>query len=324
MAPDREVQMPRSELQEPLRLLPEFRRRVWGGRRLRACVEPIGEAWLAYPESVIAAGPLGGHSLAAAAEMFGAALLGERVTAHHGNRFPLLVKLLDTAAWLSIQVHPDDAQARRLEGPGASGKTEAWHVLAAEPGDRVIAGLKAGVTAATLYAAAGSAALLDLVRYVPATAGDTMLIAPGTIHAPGPGLLLYEVQQMSDLTYRIYDWERPQAAGRSLHLAQALAVVNVGATAPLVRLAAQDGDQTLAESAYFRLERIAPASGPLVRSPAGASFEALTVTSGAAELRGPGWQLALAERETVIVPAACPRYEIIPRGGGVALIASVP
>ena len=120
----------------------------------------------------------------------------------------------------------------RLEGPGYFGKTEAWHVLDAAPGAQLIAGMRPGTTAAALAAAIRDGTILDCVQYQAVRAGDTVFMPARTIHALGPGLLIYEVQQTSDLTYRVFDWNRPATPGRALHIEKSLAVADPSAAAP--------------------------------------------------------------------------------------------
>lgn len=308
-----------------LPLLPEYRPRVWGGRRLQEAEPPIGEAWICYAGSAVAGGAQAGVTLGELAMRCGPALTGSR--AHHdGRRFPMLIKLLDTADWLSVQVHPNDAQARRLEGATACGKTEAWHVLDAAPGARVIAGLRPGTGRAALRHAlehGGPRALLCEREVAP---GDTLLIPAGTVHAPGPGLLLYEVQQMSDITYRLWDWDRPASAQRPLHLEQSFTVLDCEAAPPLRPAAPPaEGYTPLTGCAYFTLTLLHAGRQPLHLAPAGETFHAVTVTAGAAELRGDGWAKPLARYETALVPAQCAEYALAPQGGPcTALLATLP
>lgn len=164
---------------------------------------------------------------------------------------PLLIKFLFTTEKLSVQVHPDDAYAAQHH-PGSRGKTEMWHVLAADPGARIAAGLREPVSAERLRAAALSGEIEDLLQWHPAQAGDTFFIPAGTIHTIGAGLVLCEVQQNSDLTYRLYDYGRP----RELHLDHALAVARREPASPR-----QPRDRDLLLSCdYFSVRRSAPAS----------------------------------------------------------------
>ncbi len=127
-------------MSQPFRLTPEYRDYVWGGDKLRPGIVPTAEAWAVYENDLIETGPWAGSTLGQVAAEHGESLLGERVLRQTGRRFPLLIKLLDCAQWLSLQVHPNDEQAVKLEGPGFFGKTEAWHVLDAQPGAELIAG----------------------------------------------------------------------------------------------------------------------------------------------------------------------------------------
>jgi len=291
----------------PLFFAPDYRERVWGGRRLRPANGPaIGELWAIHPEARIADGPDTGLTLAEAARRYGASLLGHAVTERYGAAFPLLIKLLDTTDWLSVQVHPDDAQARLLEGPDARGKAEAWHIVEALPNAALIAGTRPGVTDERLRAAIGSSALLDLLERIPARAGETLLVRPGAIHALGPGLLVYEVQQASDITYRLYDWDRPQDESRRLHVAQGQIVAS--ASRGVEPAPSNDEGESVLRTPWFALHVLR--CGPRERAleTGGETFHALTALDGEVDVRGEGWQIALRPLESVLMPAACRRY----------------
>jgi mannose-6-phosphate isomerase len=297
-----------------LQLNPEYRDYVWGGSRLKPGFAPIAEAWVIYAEDRVAAGPWAGQTLAEIARRSGPALLGEPVMKRTGDQFPLLIKLLDCAQWLSLQVHPNDEQAQRLEGPGFFGKTEAWHVLEAEPGAQLIAGLKPGTIAETLSAAIRGGTILDLAQYLPVKAGDSIFMRPGTIHALGPGLLIYEVQQTSDLTYRVWDWNRPQTGRRVLHIEKSLAVADpaiVGAVRPLPSLGANDC-RTLVACPYFTLDLLVAESEAVALDTAGATFHALTVIEGQAEVACGEERVTLGRFQSVVVTADSRRYEVRP------------
>ena len=138
------------ETLEPLRLETVYRDYVWGGNRLKPGHSPIAEAWVVYENNKILKGPLSGKTLAQAAEMYGTDLLGEKSVAATGTRFPLLIKILDCAQWLSLQVHPDNAIAEQLEGPGQFGKAEAWYFIDAEDGSEILCGLQPGTSSQDL------------------------------------------------------------------------------------------------------------------------------------------------------------------------------
>jgi len=300
---------------ELFKLIPEYHHRVWGGRRLRPDADqPIGEAWIVYENNRIAGGCYAGRTLAGLAAEFGAALLGEAVVAHTGTRFPLLIKLLDCNDWLSIQVHPNDAQAIALEGPGRFGKTEAWHVLEASPGACLIAGVRPGTRPDDLARAIREGRVLEVVQRRSARAGDTIFTPAGTLHALGPGLLIYEVQQTSDITYRVWDWNRPASAGRALHIEQALAVTDPEATGQVYPLRPMlDADaQRLVTCPYFTLDLLTSKDDALALDTDGQSFHALTVVQGSAIVESSDQAALLGQFETVLIPAACRAYQIRP------------
>ncbi len=315
-----------------LQLLPQYHTRVWGGQRLKPAQPPIGEAWIVYEHNHIAAGPLAGRTLAEAAEIEGAALLGAWAPSlpprtPTGRRFPLLIKLLDCADWLSIQVHPNDEQAVRLEGPGHLGKTEAWHILEAEAGAQLIAGVRPGVSAEALAQAIRSGTLPDLVDYHPVQAGDTVFMPAGTLHALGPGLLLYEIQQTSDITYRVFDWNRPASAGRALHLEQSAAVTDPSARVQIQRLPplVENDQHPLVACRYFQLDLLTAKTKTLTLDTRGESFHALTVVGGSAKVATGDESLELGRFESVIVPAKTGAYTLEPQGSALRVLrASVP
>ena len=297
----------------PFKLTPTYRDYVWGGKRLRPEADITAEAWVVYAEDKVAEGPYAGKTLAEVAELEGEALLGSRVVAQTGKRFPLLIKLLDCARWLSLQVHPNDEQAERLEGPGFFGKTEAWYVIEADEGAQLFSGLRSGVTREDIQDAVGNKAVLDLVECRNVKAGDTIFIAPGTIHALGPGLLIYEVQQSSDLTYRVYDWDRPRSEARSLHIEESLAVLDPQAGGNVLRTdpnPAASGRKELVSCKYFTLELIAGGSGSVSIDLHGESFSALTVLNGSITLQAENWSFDLHALETAVIPVICGKYGI--------------
>ena len=302
-------------MSELLQLLPIYQPRVWGGRRLKPDADqPIGEAWVIYEHNQIARGRYAGRTLGALAAEQGAELLGEAALARTGTRFPLLIKLLDCQDWLSVQVHPNDAHAVALEGPGHFGKTEAWHVLEAAPGARLLAGVKQNISAEALAQAIQRGQLLDVLQEWSVQAGDTIFIPAGTLHALGPGLLIYEVQQTSDLTYRVWDWNRPASAGRSLHIQQAMVVADPEARSephPLRPMLDTDA-QRLVSCAYFTLDLLTSRAETLALDTKGQSFHALTVAQGAALIEHCDQAIPLGQYESVVVPACCQAYQIRP------------
>jgi mannose-6-phosphate isomerase len=297
---------------QPFKLNPVYRHYVWGGHRLRPGVERTAEAWIVHEDNTIAGGPLEGKTLAQVSEKYPTQLLGQRVVQRTGNRFPLLIKLLDCADWLSVQVHPDNEQALRLEGPGKFGKTEAWYIIQADPGAELICGLQSGISRRQVREAIQSGGILELVQRLPVHAGDAIFIPPGTVHALGPGLLLYEIQQTSDITYRVYDWDRPASAGRELHIRQSLEVVDPQATGSLRSSSELSGSssQTLISCEYFLLEKISGKDGTVTRDTSSLSFHTVTLLEGGAVVQSEGWRVPLERFETLILPAECGQYSL--------------
>lgn len=307
-------------LNAPLQLIPEFREYVWGGQRLRPG-QVTAEAWVLYEGNRIAGGEAAGLTLAQLVEQYGAALLGHAGAQRAGGRFPLLVKLLDCAQWLSLQVHPNDAQAVELEGAGQNGKTEAWHILQAGEGAQIIAGMRAGVSAERLAQVVREGSILEEAQFLTVKAGDTVMMPAGTIHALGPGLLVYEVQQTSDITYRVFDWNRPLTAGRALHIEKSLAVANPAGMGQVRRAQVGAGRQTLASCDYFRLELL-EWQGEMQLAGMGERFAALTVIEGEGEVAADGGACRLRQYETALIPAACRGVRVSAQGRARALLAT--
>jgi mannose-6-phosphate isomerase len=220
----------------PLRLEPTFSPRPWGSLSLAPffpeksnLTEPIGEAWMTGSESRLANGPFRGKSVGEAwigmSSDWRGTLLGGAAL------FPLLVKFLFTEDKPSVQVHPDDDYASKHESrAGGRGKTEMWYILRARPGGEVLIGLKPGVTREGFKRAIRDGTAEDYLDHIPLHAGEAVFIPAGTAHTIGAGLVLCEIQENSDLTYRVYDYNRPDAHGRMrpLHIEKALEVIRFG------------------------------------------------------------------------------------------------
>jgi len=323
------------ELPEVLPMRPYFREMVWGGRRLQELYgkdlpegKAIGESFemSAYPEreSVVASGALAGWGLGRLVEEHQEQLVGRTVWERYGGRFPLLIKLLDAQEDLSIQVHPDDEYAR-VKGLEDSGKTEAWFVLHAA-GGRIAHGLKEGVDRREFEAAVRAGRVEEVIQFHEVKSGDLVFSPPGTVHALCCGVVIYEVQQSSDLTFRLYDYGRPGLDGnpRELHVQEALEVIDFEIRLPgpvsWQELPEAQADRAvLVESEHFQLNLYCP-DRDRIRHRAGGSFLALTLVSGQAEVGG----FTLKAGETALVPAHR-EFVVEPRGetGCTYLIASV-
>jgi mannose-6-phosphate isomerase len=222
----------------PLKLVPVFKQRIWGGRKLEEVFgktlppgEKIGESWeiadLPEGQSTIARGPLAGQTLSDVVRQHAQELAGTR---DFPERFPLLVKFLDAQDVLSVQVHPNAETCRRM-GKGDP-KTECWYIIQAEPGAVIYKGLKQEVTKEQFAKGIKDGTAADLLAVVPVKAGECHFIPAGTVHSLGAGLLIAEVQTPSDTTYRVFDWNRVDDAGKSrpLHIAEALESIHFDVT----------------------------------------------------------------------------------------------
>lgn len=313
----------------PLQFTPIFKDYLWGGRSLETVLGRtipdgvVAESWeiAAHPngQTPIAVGPLAGQTLADAQRMWGEALLGSRNRASlEAGKFPLLIKLLDANDWLSVQVHPDDAYG--LAHAGDYGKTEMWVVLHAQPGAELIYGLRRSVTREQFVQALDENRLEEMLRRLSVAKGDVVFVPAGTVHALGPGLLVAEIQQNSDTTYRIYDWGRVGTDGQSrpLHIASALEVINweqiePALASPRAAPAGQKGIgvEEIAHCAYFHTERVLMGAGRVYAGEcAGESFEIWATLSGSVRLEWAGGGIDLAGVAWVLLPAALGAYRL--------------
>jgi len=224
----------------PLKFKPVFKDKIWGGNRIKTSLgldfSPLptcGEAWVlsgvAECQTVVANGFLAGNELNEILEIYMDELVGEQVYEKFENEFPILVKFIDANDYLSVQVHPDDVLAAS-RGVG-SGKTEMWYVLDAEPGAELISGFNRKMDAATFREFVEQKRLKEILNVEKVKSGDVFFIPSGRVHALGPGILLAEIQQTSDTTYRIYDWDRVDTQGKSRELHTGLAMDAIDFTA---------------------------------------------------------------------------------------------
>jgi mannose-6-phosphate isomerase len=297
-----------------LKLTPSYRDYVWGGEKLRPGHAPTAEAWVVWEGDVIENGAFSGKTLGEISSQFGEAFLGTKTANQTGTKFPLLIKLLDCAQWLSLQVHPNNDQAIELESTGQFGKTEAWHILEAEPDARLIAGLKPNTPQNALEDSIRKGTILEHVQYASIKQGDTIFMPAGTLHALGPGLLVYEVQQTSDWTYRVYDWGRPATEKRPLHIDKSIRVTRSDLAAPITPIpdAADGARYMLAQCEYFKLEMLAGVSKGIELDTRGESFHAITVIEGNAILKAGNEQVELVRFQTAIIPAQAGSYQFQP------------
>ncbi|HMO49963.1 MAG TPA: class I mannose-6-phosphate isomerase [Kiritimatiellia bacterium] len=300
----------------PVKLSPVYKDYLWGGDRIPRVFKRehapgglIAESWEVSDRSdgmgVVTNGALAGKSFADLIQLWGRNLLGARVA---GDRFPLLIKLIDARERLSVQVHPNDETAAKY---GGEAKTECWYILEADSGAGVYAGFKPGVDAAAYAAAVAQGATGNLLNHIPVQAGDAVFIPGGLVHAIDAGCLILEVQQNSNTTYRIDDWGRVGADGqpRALHVQQAAQVIRWDITGDprVTPRALSDGSgnlrHRLVESPFFLLDRI-DLQRPQQIDGRDESFIALFIASGTACLEWPGGHEILVSGSSCLVPAA--------------------
>jgi mannose-6-phosphate isomerase len=314
--------MPKLDI--PLQLSPVFKPKIWGQRDLSplfpaAAVEAgtgelIGEAWLTDDASRFLTGPPAGLTLAEAVAKYGSDVCGRTWSE---PRFPILTKYLYTSDWLSVQVHPDDDYAR-VHDPGSPGKCEMWYVVRAGRGAKILLGSKPGVSKQELRAAFESGTSRELLHAVRPRAGDAFFIPPGTVHALGPGLVLFEAEQNSDLTYRLDDYGRLGLEGkpRPLHIAKGLEVTRLDlarnrALPRLQRREAYGTRRLVVASRHFAVEEL------LIRRKA--SFESVperveifSVLGGEGRVETSAGWLAFRTGETWLIPPETGKYRLVP------------
>lgn len=313
----------------PLTFEPVFRNYIWGGRNLEKLgrtLPPgiVAESWeiSGHPSSptAVANGPLAGKTLPEVLTLLGEELVGRRSQAMLAQgKFPLLIKLLDANQPLSVQVHPKDDYANVHE-QGELGKTEMWYILQAEPGAHLIYGLKPGVTRESFRQALETGQLEPCLHRLPVKAGDTIFIPAGSVHAIMEGIVLAEIQQNSDTTYRIYDWNRPGADGkpRPLHIDKALEVINFdqiepGRAIPQL-LEEQQGlrRELLVSCPYFNVERVtfAGTGVSFKGNNDGRTFEIWGGMSGQGQVSWARGSLELPAIRFTLLPARLGNFEI--------------
>jgi len=329
-----------SKLDAPLQLSPVFQPKIWGRRDLGplyqrlgtarrrgradqdvasapaiATAELIGEAWLTGDEARFMNGPVSGLTLGDVSRQYGPELHGK---SWKGARFPVLAKFIYTSDWLSVQVHPDDAYVA-VHDPGNVGKCEMWYILKADRGASFLLGLKPRTRSETLRSACEHGHAKKLLRLFHPEANEAFFVPPGTVHALGPGLILFEAEQNSDLTYRLDDFGRLGLDGktRPLHLEKGMEVARVDAPAhralPPVTLREPYGSRRLVVACRsFAVEELTlRRAASFAGSPDRVEGLAMVAGDGRVET-GAGW-LGYRTGETWLIPPATSRYRLVPR-----------
>jgi mannose-6-phosphate isomerase len=308
----------------PLLLTPTLHVKVWGGRKLGEIMdkdlpteEPYGESWELHDTSTVANGPLAGRSLDDLLTSYGEALVG--VGNDPSDGFPLLVKLLDAADWLSVQVHPDDQQAAELEGQ-PRGKTEAWYILQTDAYAKLIIGVTPGTPRELMAQTIRETRLEDVLVDADVEPGDTLYIPAGTVHAIGPGVLLYEIQQSSNTTYRLYDWGRTGLDGnpRELHIEKGVQVSNVDSVPEVTHPGlSRTPMETVVDGEFFKttLHRVdEQVYGSASLDTNGRRFHALTCIEGVVSVSAGDEHLVLKKGRTALIPASIGAYTLSGEG----------
>jgi mannose-6-phosphate isomerase len=312
----------------PLRFEPIYQYRLWGGRSLAGLLAaplpdgPVGEAWILSDredhQSRVADGPLKGRSIAELLEQCPEQMMGK--LAGRFQRFPLLLKFLDAREMLSVQVHP----------AGDAGKTEAWVVLEAEAKGRIYAGLKPGTTEADLRGALANGTVADRLACFTPTPGDAVFLPGGTIHSLGGGIVVFEIQQNSDVTFRLYDWNHVEAKTgkpRALQVDQALASIDFarsagGLVAPVMEETAPVQRERLFQCEYFRLWRMRGESPFSVGAPG--VPRVLVCIEGMGQVEHQSAAYAAGKGDVVLLPAAIGPCVYQPRGSVNVLEIEIP
>ncbi len=316
----------------PIKFRPQYFEKIWGGNKIKTFLKKnvknlcnCGESWevsgIDGKVSEVENGFLAENDLTELTEVYMGDLVGDSVFDQFGLTFPLLVKFIDAQRDLSVQVHPDDELAQQRYG--TNGKSEMWHVLQAEPGSGLYIGFKKGVQKDDYLRAVEAGNVDQLLNFFPVTAGDTFFIPAGTVHAIGKGVLLAEIQQSSDCTYRIFDWNRTDESGnpRELHTQEALDAIHFDADddyhlyyEPIVNKSVP-----LCNSDFFKVNYL-KFNGPIEKVYLKIdSFVLYICTEGKMLISYEGENYLLAKGEVIMMPAMATEAILVPDGEATVL-----
>lgn len=309
----------------PLKFKPVFREKLWGGQKMKTSLginfsphPGIGEAWMLSgvpgSQTIVNNGFLKGNELNELLEVYMDELVGEKTFARHKEQFPILIKFIDANDWLSVQVHPDDelAKKRGLDG----GKTEMWYVMECEPGAELISGFNRKISRDFYSKSVKEKKLRNILNFEHVSKGDVFFMPAGRVHALGPGILLAEIQQTSDTTYRIYDWDRVDEQGnpREMHTELALDAIDfsIPQSYRTVYTMATNRSVNLVDCPYFQTN-ILELDLPLIKDYSEIdSYVIFICTEGSAEIAFATGKESISKGEVVLIPAVLDKIILAP------------
>lgn len=309
----------------PFKFKPILKDKIWGGDRIKtslgidfAPLPNCGEAWVLSGvegfQSVVANGWLEGNELNELVEVYMEELVGDEVFERYGSEFPVLIKFIDAKDWLSIQVHPDDelAQKRKI----GNGKTEMWYIIDADKDAELISGFNKQLDKETYLHYMNNGKIKDIMNFEKVEKDDVFFMPAGRVHALGPGVLLAEIQQTSDTTYRIYDWERIQPDGtyRDLHTDEALEAIDFNVYSDYKTHFKKQKNKTteLVECPYFTTNLLDIDQGIKKDFKFLDSFVAYVCMEGKVNIRYEDTNTIITPGEVVLVPASINQIEVLP------------
>jgi len=316
----------------PIRFKPIYKELIWGGEKLREdygksdAPEKTGESWeismVKDNISVVANGFLKGNSLEEITEVYMGDMVGDAIYEKFGSFFPILIKFIHSNDNLSIQVHPDDSYAE--EHHGENGKTEMWYILDAEKGSKLIAGFNQNTDREGFLKSLKDDTILDLMNFEPVKKGDILFIPTGRIHALGPGIVLAEIQQTSDMTYRIYDWGRTDKDGnsRELHIDHGVEVMDftlhknyLTPYTPLLNSSVRVADCPYFTTQYIEFDQPVDKDYNLIDS-----FVIYMCMEGNVDIHYPGGDSECIQKgDTILIPAAIKELSLVPQEKSILL-----
>ena len=307
----------------PLRFKPILKSKIWGGDKLKTKLNKhseqsqLGECWeisgVKDDISVVADGELKGYNLKQIVESYQDKLVGKKVYAQFTDEFPLLIKFIDAADTLSVQLHPDDALAKKRHN--SFGKTEMWYIVDHDEDGFIIADMKKKLNEEQLRELIDKGELQQHLKAYPTEKGDTFFISPGLVHAIGKGVLLAEIQQTSDITYRLFDWNRKDDQGneRELHIEDSMEAVDLSLTAqPKVDYDKRAEQVELVDNRYFTTSRLNLNKAKEIDLSRRDSFTIFINVSGKVEFAYKGQAYSLSMGETVLIPAIVDKLQLTP------------